>query len=143
MPGDLPLLRGSGSDHTVLAGTLGCVGCCIGAADQGIERFSRRLGNNAGTEAQEVIVPRQRLTGELAAETGNRRFCIGQRRIRQQQDELLTTKTAQHIGWSHRLAQNAHQMNERLVADLVTQRVVKLLEIIEIDQGERQPGIIA
>ena len=57
--------------------------------------------------------------------------------------ELIAAKAGDRIGVTHDRAQPVGDLDEELVADLVTQPVVDVLEAVEIDEMERKRAVAA
>ena len=81
--------------------------------------------------AQLALQSRQRLLG--FADVGGR----------QQQDELFAAEARQVVNRAQRRAHARGQRDQGFVADAVAERVVELLEIVDVDQRHRQRGAVA
>ena len=59
-------------------------------------------------------------------------------RVRKQHDELFAADTGEHVAFSQALLDGAGRRDENPVAGRMAVRVVHLLEVVEVEQGERQ-----
>ena len=57
--------------------------------------------------------------------------------IRQQDDELVAAEPAQHVFGPDLLAQTLRELNQQFVAGGVAERVVDVLEMVDVEEGER------
>ena len=99
-------------------------------ADRGRDRdVLRRTGDPHRT--------RQRLE-QLARHMGDR---LAAAHARQQHDELVAAEACHPVGAAHPLAQAAGQGLEQRIARGMAERVVDPLEVVEVDEQQRQPGV--
>ena len=65
------------------------------------------------------------------------------RDARLQDREFVTAEAGDRVGVTHDRAQSVGDLDEELVADLVTQSVVDVFEAVEIDEVERKRAVAA
>jgi hypothetical protein len=58
--------------------------------------------------------------------------------IRQDEDELVAPQAAERIFVAHRVAETFGELDQQFVADPVPERIVDLLETVDIEEDQRQ-----
>ena len=115
---------------------LGPVAETIGALERLHHRFARPMLRDAGRERegqlQPVHVPRRGM--EVRAHAFERRSRGRQRRVGQQQHELLAAPAGEHIRLAQQRLRVMRQRAQHRIADGVPVRVVDALEVVEIDE---------
>ena len=61
----------------------------------------------------------------------------------EQHGELVAAEAGQRVAAAHRVAQPRRDLDEQLVAVVVAERVVDLLEAVEVDQQQRRRAAVA
>ncbi len=61
----------------------------------------------------------------------------------QQDDELLAAVAGQHVLRTQVLAHDLGEVHQGVVADLVAEAVVELLEVVDVEQGDGESGAAA
>src|SRR6266700_2927028 len=86
---------------------------------------------------------RELLLGDVAPDP----LCDGdgaaEMRARQDDQELLTAVTRDHVYVAHALARDFGDRTDDVVAELARARVVEALELIDVDEGAGQRVVVA
>ena len=85
-----------------------------------------------------MLVGHEELTGQLALQAGEGVVGLGGGRFRQQDDEFFATVTRQNILRAQVLPHHAGEVDERFVPDLVAEIVVESLEVVDVEQRDRE-----
>ena len=72
-----------------------------------------------------------------------RRTAVPSSRPGQQDHELVAAPAADHVGVAHGARQPSGTFLQHEVAELVAERVVDLLEAVQVDEHHAQPGVEA
>jgi hypothetical protein len=131
--------------HPVPPRRLGRVHGEVGVADQvgGAQvAVPRRAGDaDAGTDADDVAAE---LEGPLEGgpQPFGQRLGLGRRAAARQDDELVATEPADGVALADRRGQPGGHLAEQVVAGVVAQGVVDLLEPVDVEEqrGDRRPG---
>ena len=95
---------------------------------------------DAGTERDRVGADGRR-RGERIEDLARDRRRVGSARdLRQQHDELVAAVPADRVGFAHHRRQPLGRQAQHLVADGVAEVVVDLLEAVEIEEQQADPG---
>jgi hypothetical protein len=81
--------------------------------------------------------------GQFALQADERLLRVFDRGVRQQDDEFLATKAGQRILRAHRFADDGDEVDQRGVAGVVAERVVELLEVVDVEQRDAQRRLAA
>jgi hypothetical protein len=77
-------------------------------------------------------------SGQFPLQADNGRLRIPDRRVRQDDDELLATKAGNRVLRTHRLPNHGGQVYQGRVAGVVAERVVEFLEVVNVEQGHAE-----
>ena len=132
--------RSWGCDNTILAGALCFVERGVDTTDDSILRLSccPQSDSSAEGDQQPFVIVQEELLGQFALQSGGNGDGVIQLGIGQEDDELLATKSGDDIAGPYGLLDYAHEVHQCVVACLVAQAVVELLEVVDIDQGDRE-----
>ena len=125
------------------AGLLGPVHRRIGAVDQ-----RHRVGTVLGIDADaQAARERQRVAADVGRQRqrvedllGDGSGIAGARHLGEQDDELVAAVPAHRVRLAHRGLETAGGELQDPIADRVAERVVDLLEVVEVDEDHADPG---
>ena len=132
--------------ETITASPLGLIHRMIGPLQQ-LLRLAAMLGIHSTADAGQYKV-RQALQlkgltegeADLFGDAGNAFCCTG---IFQQYDKLIARQARRRIGLTDAAQQTLSDHLQQLVAGLVTETVVDLLELVQIEEQQRQLRLLA
>lgn len=132
------LARLSSGHYTVLAGLLGLVHRLIGTSDQVFGLFILSAQCHAGAEGDQdaLVVVQEELLGQVALQALHGLYGSFQAGIGQYDEELLTAVTSYCIGRAQRFFNDFCQVYQGAVASQVSEGVVQLLEVVDVEQGD-------
>ena len=64
-------------------------------------------------------------------------------RVREDDTELVATEASDDIGRAQALAEHSRDAADQLIAGGMPQRVVDVLEVVEVESQHRAPGLVA
>jgi len=142
-----PLQEGIGVElERIATKVLGGVHGGIGGAHQIVEigaRFVPKRDTDTGADVQVDTGQCDRLLqrGEdFARDNGG---VVGTADVAQQDQELIAAEAANDVMRAYTRAQAAAHLEQQLIADGMTHRVVDVLEAVQIDEQQRQHGLAA
>ena len=127
--------------HPVAAGPLGLVECFVGKTQEGgeIARLRRALRDaHADRERDRRSLPLQRRRLDVDAQPLGERECAGEIGDRQDDREFLAAQPTHGVDRAHHFVAHARDRLDHRIAGAVAKRVVDPLEVIDIDQHDRE-----
>ncbi len=139
--------RLDGRRHLVAEEAEGAAAVRLGAVQRHVGVLEQRIGAgalgrgqrdaDAGADLDQVIVDAIALAQPLDDAAGKRGGVFGRRDVLLEHDELVAAEAGDEILGPQHLAQTIGDGAQQLVAAGVTERVVDLLELIEVDEEQR------
>ncbi len=134
-------------EHDVpsLAGGLRVVHRDVGVAQHvlGVVAGLRERDADAGGHQQLVAVDRERLPESVGHRGGDLLRLLERRDALEQHRELVAAEPRDRVGRARALHQPLRGGLQQPVADVVPERVVHVLEVVEVDHQDRQPVLRA
>ena len=131
----------------VAAGGLGGVHRVVGALQRAVDAGARRPGErddaDAGAHLAHAPGRRQRLLAQALPERPRHLLGLLLARARQQHGELVAGQASEVIGRAQALLHRARRVHQHAVADGVPERVVQLLEAIQVEHQQRAARVLA
>jgi hypothetical protein len=90
-----------------------------------------------------LVAGEEEVPGELSLQAFHGCDALVQVGIRHQDHEFLAAVARQGVDRSHVVANDLHQVNQGFVTAGVAQAVIELLEIVDVEQGQRQHFVLA
>jgi len=134
------------TDNPVAAGLLGGIEIVVGAVDgaQDVRVFRVRRGDaQAGGEIEHTARMGDRDFGERGANLLGHQHGVFDRRLGQDDGELLAAHAAEHVGAAQVLQAGAGQRPDHLVADGVAVGVVDILEAVDVEHDDAEVRVVA
>lgn len=138
--------RGQGRDHDAVAPCLlGLVHRRVGAFEGAFHALACAQRGDARAEGDHhlLLVGHEEFAREFALQAHQGLVGVVLGGFGQQDDELFAAEARQHVLRAQVLAHDAGQVDERVVAGLVAEAVVELLEVVDVEQGDREPAAAA
>ncbi len=66
--------------------------------------------------------------------------CVG---LRQQDRELVAAEPREHVGLAHAAGKQLGDPDDHIIAGLVAERVVDVLEVVQVEHQQRALGAVA
>ena len=134
----------SADNDPVFAGLLGLVHGLVGTFYYRILHVVVLHLGHASAECDEhlVVAMQEELLGEFALQSGQRLDGIFQVGFGEQNDEFLPAVTGDGILRALRFAADLGQVNQCGITGIVPHRVVQLLEIVDVEEGDAQRGVV-
>ena len=97
----------------------------------------------AGADEQFVAVDRHRLADDVDDLVGDDGDRLGPAQIRRDDHEFVAAQPRHRVHLAHRHRETGGRLAQDDVADLVAERIVDLLEAVEIDEDQREAARVA
>ena len=127
-----------------LASRFGDIHRDIGVADQFLRRLLARYQSgdpDAGVDGDLLTADAERgdeLPGDPLRHPGSDLFIL---HVLEQHREFIAAEPSDGVAWSQRRADARPNRSQQLVADVVAQRVVNRLEVVEVEEEHRDPAL--
>jgi len=137
---EAPLCRRSLGDYAIPSGLLRPVHRRIGALQRVLRRLARNPGRDAGTEGDHhlLVVRHEEFAREFALQAHQGLIGLVDVGVGEEDDEFLAALASQGILRTQVLTYDAREHHQCLVARVVAVGVVQTLEIVDVQQGDRQ-----
>src|SRR5947207_561064 len=117
----------------------------VGLADQpfGGQRMLRTVGHaDADGESDPEILAREHVVHDSPANAFGDQQRARKRRLRQDDDELVAAVPAGNVGLAQDRAEHLPHLGERLASHQMPERVVDVLEPVDVDEKDRDPLVV-
>jgi len=135
----------SAAENPVLACPLGQVHGLVRPANGIAPRLVGTHLRHAGAEGNQHFLAAGQVNclGQLALQAGDHLDPFGQRGVGHQDDEFLATVAGQGIARPDVAARHVGQVHQCAVTRIVAEAVIQQFEIVDIEQTDRQRGVLA